>query len=231
MRRLIPALVVLLLLVVVADRAGAAYAGRAVARELQAAAALPEQPGVDVRGVPFLTQAVVGRYQQVDLRARDVPAGEVVFRELDATLTGVRAPLDEVLGGTLTTVSVERVDGRVLLPYAALSQRSGGRQLTVTPAGDRVRVEGSVRVLGRTLTAAATSVVTLEGDDVVVTAQSFDVGNEVADRAITLALAGRLDLRMPTGDLPYGLQLDGLAVEPDGVRLSATARDVVVTAP
>ncbi|MGI8536829.1 MAG: LmeA family phospholipid-binding protein [Mycobacteriales bacterium] len=230
MRRLLSVLLVLLVLTAVADRVGALLAGRVVAGQLQSAAGLPERPDVDVRGVPFLTQALAGRYQRVEVRATGVPAGELTVTELTATLTSARVPLADVLSGAVEEVPVEVIEAQVLLAYDVLSRRSGDRQLTVSPAGDRVRVQGSVRVLGQTLAATAVSTVTVEGGALVVSAQEFEVGNEAADAALTRALRGRLDLRIPVSDLPYGLRLQSIAVQSDGVALSALARDVVLKA-
>ncbi len=231
MRRLLAFLLVLLVLVAVGDRLAAAFAADAIARQLQSAAALADPPEVSVGGVPFLTQAVRGRYDRLDVRAVRVPAGEVTFSELNATLSGVRVPLRDILADTVSAVPVDVVEGRGRLSYDALSRRSGDRALRVSPVGDRLRVEGVVSVAGRRLSAAAVSTLTLDGSDLVVTAQSIDVGNEAADAVLTRALRGRLDLRVPLGRLPYGLQVTGLAVEPDGVTFRALARDVVLSRP
>lgn len=231
MRRLLGVLLVLLVLAAIGDRAAAAFAANAIARELQSAAALPEPPEVSVGGLPFLTQALRGRYDRLELRAERVPAGEVTFAELTATLTGVRIPLGDILGDTVDAVPVDLVQGRGVLSYADLSRRSGNRGLRVTPAGDRLRVVGEVSVAGRRLSAAAVSTLTLEGSDLVVTAQSIDVGNEAADAVLTRALRGRLDLRVPLARLPYGLQITDVAVEPGGVTFQAVARDAVLSRP
>lgn len=231
MRRLLIFLIFLLVLAAVGDRVAAGFAARTVASKLQSAAGLPERPDVDIAGVPFLTQAVAGRYQRVEVSADAVPAGELSFSELTATLTGVQVPLSDVRTGDIDEVPVGMVDARVLLAYDELSRRSGNRRLTVTSAGDRVRVTGSVQVLGRTVEATAISALTVEGEELVVTAESFEVGNDAADAAVTRALRGRLDLRIPAGDLPYDLMLRSVEVEPGGVVLRATARDVVLSAP
>ncbi|MBW3639591.1 MAG: DUF2993 domain-containing protein [Actinobacteria bacterium] len=231
MRRLLIFLIFLLVLAAVGDRVAAGFAARTVASKLQSAAGLPERPDVDIAGVPFLTQAVAGRYERVEVSADAVPAGELSFAELTATLTGVQVPLSDVRTGDVDEVPVDMVDAQILLAYDELSRRSGNRRLTVTSAGDRVRVTGSVQVLGRTVEATAISALTVEGEDLVVTAESFEVGNDAADAAVTRALRGRLDLRIPAGGLPYDLMLRGVEVEPGGVALRATARDVVLSAP
>ena len=229
MRRLLTLTLVLLVVLGVGDRLAAEFAARAIAGQLQSAAALAEPPEVEVAGVPFLTQAVRGRYDRLEVRAVRVPAGEVSFAELTATLSGVGVPLNDILSGTVDSVPVDVVDGRGLLSYDTLSRRSSDRNLTVTPVGNRLRVEGSVQVAGRRLAAATVSTLTLEGNDLMVTAQSIEVGNSAADAVLTRTLRRMFDRRIPIGRLPYGLQVTSVAVEPDGVVLRASARDVVLT--
>ena len=230
MRRLTVVLLVLAVLVAVADRVGAVVAGRAVAAELQSSVALSASPEVEVRGIPFLTQALAGRYEDVRVRAVDVPAGEITVRELTAELSGVRAPLGEAVSGSLTEVKVERVDARALVSYDALSRRSGERQLTLSAEGDRLRVRGSVRVAGQTFAAEAVSQLALDGEVLVIKAEQVRVGDARVDRAIERALQGRLDLRVPLSGLPYGLSVTDVDVAPDGIRLTAAARDTVLRA-
>ncbi len=224
-------LLVLPVLVGVVDRVGAAVAGRALAGQLQTSGGLSERPDVTIGGFPFLTQALGGRYRSIDVRATGVLAGDVRLRSLDARLTGARVPLSDALSGSVGSVPVDAVDATVLLSYADLARRARGRELTVSPAGDRVRVRGSVRVLGQQLAVSAVSRIAVEGDQVVVTAETYEVGNGVADAVLTRALAGRLDFRFRLGRLPYGLRVSGVQVQPDGVAVRAGARDTVLAAP
>lgn len=228
MRRLLVALVVLGLLLVVGDRVALSLAERAVAREL-AGSGLPGSVA-DIRGTPFITQAVAGRYDDVFVQARDVPAGEVRFAEFEATLTGVQVPLSQALSGDVSAVPVESLRGRALIPYDELAQRVGATDVRVEPAGERVRVTGSVEVLGRMLSVAAVSRVRLEGSDVFVTAEELDVGNATLSGLITRALDGKLDVRLPITGLPYGLMPTGLELTDRGVVVDASATDTVLTA-
>jgi hypothetical protein len=220
----------------VADRAGAAFAGRAVAQELQRSAGLAALPDVTVSGVPFLTQAVAGRYERIDVTARDVPTGEVagtplVLTTLRATLRGARVPLSDAVSGTVAAVPVDRVDARVLLPYSALTQGADGGQVTVSPAaGGRLRLTGSVRVLGRDVEGSALSRLEVDGDALVLTAESFDVGGGLADRLVTRALRDRFDLRVGLDGLPYGLQVEDVRVRADGLEVTAGAVGTVLSA-
>ena len=234
MRRLLVGLVVLALLLVAADRLGLVLAERAVADELVASGltgAGVGEPTVDIRGVPFLTQAVAGRYEQVVVTARDVPAGELRFSEFEATLTGLRVPLSQAVSGDVGDVPVDLLEARAVVPYAALARRSEAADVTVEPVGDRVRVTGTVEVLGRTLSAAAVSRVELQETDIVVTAETLDVGNDAISDLLTRALDGRLDLRLPVRGLPYGLQPRAVDITDRGVVVDASVQDTVLRAP
>ncbi len=153
MRKLLLAVLVLAVLLAVGDRVGESMAERAVAREL-AGSGLGGSPMVDIRGTPFLTQAVAGRYDEVVVQAQDVPARELRFSQFEATLRGLQVPLSQALSGDVAEVPVESLGARALVPYDALARRSAAADVTVVPVGDRVRVTGSVEVLGRTLSAA-----------------------------------------------------------------------------
>jgi len=228
-KRFLVALVVLLALALAADRAGATFAARAVAQQAQAEAGLAAEPEVSIGGFPFLTQALAGRYDEVTVRATDVTAGEVRVSGFEAVLTGVDVPLRDALSGSVTSVPVSGVSARALLAYDELTRRSGDRQLTVAPAGEgRVRVTGRVEVLGQTLSAVAVSRVEVDGGDLLVTAESYEVGNEIADAVLTRALGNRLDLRVPVEGLPYGLEVTGIEVEEGGVVVVAAAGATVL---
>jgi hypothetical protein len=227
---------VLLALVVAADRAGVVVAERVLADELQRSGGFASRPEVDVRGVPFLTQALRGRYDRIDVVARDVPAGEVAgspveVSRLSATLRGARVPLRDALSGEVTSVPVDRVDARALLPFSVLQRRTDVADLTVVPEGDRLRLRGSVEVFGQDITGSALSRITTEDGAVLVTAERIDVGNDLASDLVSRALAGRFDVRVPLSGLPYGLEVDGVRVQPDGLAVATRATDTVLTQP
>ena len=231
MRKILTALVVLLVLLVVVDRGASALAARTIATELQRSGPLAQRPDVTIGGFPFLTQALRGDYDRIEVQAQRVPAGDdLVLADLTAVLTGVQLSVSSALSAGVKRVPVATIDARARLSFADLARRSGNRTLTVSGAGDQVRVRGSVQILGRMVTADALSTVTLQAGVVVVTAQSFEVGNTAADAVLTRALQGRFDLRVPIGTLPYGLVVTGIAVEPAGIVLLAKARDSVLSA-
>lgn len=228
-RRGLVGLAVVAGLLVVGDRVAVTVAERAVGTQLMTAAELDTRPDVDISGFPFLTQAVSGRYAAVHVEAAGVPTDGVRVAALSADLEVLEVALSDALGGTVTEAPVERLTARALVSYADLSRQSGSRRLTVAREGAGVAVTGSVVVLGRRLTATAISTVRLDRGDIVVRAQQFRVGAEVADDALTAALGDRLDLRVKVGALPYGLELESLAAEADGIALAAAGGPTVLT--
>jgi hypothetical protein len=227
-KRFLVALVVLLALAVAADRVAVTIASRTVAAEAQRTAGLEQPPEVRIGGFPFLTQALAGRYDEVRVRAADVPAGELRVAGFEAFLSGVEVPLGDALSGSVTSAPVRSVRAEATVAYDELTRRSGDRKLVVTPAGDGVRVTGSVRVLGQTLSATAVSRVEVVEGDLLVTAESYEVGNNTADALLSRALGERLDLRVPVEGLPYGLQLTGVEVGERGVTVLANAGATVL---
>jgi len=228
LRRLLVSLVVGTLVLFVADRVAVSVAQRAIASQLAASGELTGQPQVSVRGFPFLTQALSGRYASIEVRAEGLAANRRVT-QFEAELVGVRLPLSAVLSGSVDRVPVDRLTSRVVLPYTDLEKRLARRRLELSPAGDLLRVTGTVPVLGRRLSASALSSLQVDGNDVRVTAQRFEVGFRPADAVLTAALGSRLDIVFSVGKLPYGLTLTSVGVGPTGVQAVATARGTTLT--
>ena len=108
MRKFLIALVILAVLLVVLDRAGLVIAQREIGSRVQSAYRLPARPGVSVRGFPFLTQVASGTYQQINVSIKSASAGGVQLENIDATFTGVHAPLSLVFGQSGNGVNARR---------------------------------------------------------------------------------------------------------------------------
>lgn len=230
-RRLLVGFVLLAALLLVADRGLAAVAERTVVTEVRASAGLAADPDVDLGGFPFLTQAVRGRYDRVEVRSTDVPAGALTLDRLDAVLLGAQVPLGQALAGDVTRVPVERITARALVGYAELGRQAGDRGLSFAPDAGRLRVTGTLEVFGQELSAVAVSRLDVVDGALVVTAESFEVGNDLADSLLTGALQGRFDLRVPVEGLPYGLVVTAVEVAADGVVVLAVADGAVLEPP
>lgn len=230
MRRLVGALVAVLLLLAVADRVGVVLASRVVASKLRTSASLAADPSVRIRGFPFLTQALSGRYDQIDVSTGSLARGGVRLSRLDVALRGVRLSLSQALSGNVSNVPVEGLTASAVVTYADVAAHGGlpgVTVLSVAPVGTHLRVTARLTVLGQVVTASSDSSVRLDGRSVVVTAEKVTVPGQPGG-VLDTALAGRLDLRVPVGTLPYGLALTGVRVTPAGLVLAARAGATVI---
>lgn len=235
MRRLLVAIAVVAVLLLAADRLAAFLAGRGVAAAVQRSRQLPAAPDVSIEGLPFLTQAVQGRYRQVDVHLRDVPVQDGVgVEEIRARLVGVRLALGDALSGRVDQVPVDRADATARLPFAALDavarQRVGagadGVRFGPGSAPDRLSVSGVLP--RRQLPFRAEARLDVRRGALAVSLVPGSVAG--APAAVRDRVAGLLDgLAFRVPPLPFGLRVTDVRVDPGGLLVSAAARDVVLS--
>jgi hypothetical protein len=229
MRALLVVALLLIGLVLVADRVAVGFAEDRVAEQVAEKGGLAGTPEVDIDGFPFLTQAVGGRYDEVRISLTADQLGQPEGTRADVVLRGVEVPLSSVLAGSVQEVPVERIDGTATLSYALLSAQLGsGTELE--REGDGLRITRTLEVLGQQVRLTATGQVALDGNDLVVDVEEasgagVDVPGFLLDRATDL-----LDLRYPVPALPFGLQLTGVRPAADGVDIRVEATDTVLRA-
>lgn len=239
--RLVVPLLVLGVLLVAADRAGAWAAERAVAD--QVAAELEDQgvdsapPEVTVDEVPFLTQVVAGRYDSVTVRLRDLglagmDAAQVRGARATLVASDVHADVGTLASGEGEVVA-DRVDGTVRVAYDDVVAQLGfdGVDLSAGSASDLVRVRAPVSAFGAQLTAVGTARVTLADQQVRVSVEELtleeDPGMPGGDEALAAA-AERLSASVTLPALPYGLTVESVRADDDGLAATVAARDVVI---
>ncbi len=209
MRKFLIALVILVVLLVVIDRAGLAIAERQIGTRVQSAYGLPERPGVSVRGFPFLTQVASGQYQEIDVTIKTASAGGVQLHDIQARFTGVHASLSLLLGQGSGSVTAAHATGTALIPYAQVERR--------LPKGITLAAHGStLQVAGNTPLGAIRTTVSLG-----VTKTGISVS--------AAALGTRLSYVIPVGQLPLHLTVTGVHVAAAGLVVSATGHNVALT--
>lgn len=136
MRKLVIAVLVLVGLAVAADYGAAAAAEYQVAKQMREELELAADPSVRINGFPFLTQALLGHYSDIDMRAAGLSVGPLHDVALEATLQDVDAPLSEVRSGDLSSVRADQVDGRIRIKDKDLGRAIGIEDLRLQPASD-----------------------------------------------------------------------------------------------
>ncbi len=234
MRKVIVAVVGLLVLLVVADRLAAGLAARTVAQRVQASQQLATKPTVTIEGVPFLTQAISGRYELVSATILDEPVAKgLQIDRLDAALHGVRLSLADLLSGNAKRVLVDGVDVVGHSSFASLDAAVAHAlptelvDIRFTAAGtDRVRVSGRLVTPLGTLAFTGQAKVSVQDGRLTV---AFVPGSAPGLPAVAQQLLARL--LVPTvvlPRLPFGLTAVSVSVEPGGLTVSAHADHVVL---
>ena len=230
-RRLLVVLLVLLiplaLLLVVADRVGVRVAEGVVAKQIEERGALSGTPQVDIEGTPFLTQALGGRYEDVRVRLTAAELDQPEGTSADVSLRGVHVPLSKVIGGSVSEVPVDRVDGTASLSYPLLSSQLGDdTQLSWT--GNALRVTRTVEVLGYSVPLTADGTVRLDGQDLRIDVSNVAAAGTGVPSSVVRRASDLLDLHYRVPTLPFGLQLTGVRPGAQGVQVTVAAEDTVL---
>ncbi len=228
MRRLVVVLIVLLALLAVVDRVGVLVAQSVLASQVKDQLGLHQTPDVSIRGIPFLTQAVRGKYSDVRVRLPDVDAGSVRHVAIDARLQGVRVPLSDAIRRQIQQVPVDRISGTLDVRYDELARASGISGLTITRDGDSLKLAGSVRVLGRQLDVRAVGRVEVRGNDIAINAEQAEVAGVPVPQAALDAAARLLSFKVSPTNLPLSLRITSVDIGDDALFVSAVSDDVVL---
>jgi hypothetical protein len=214
MRKFLIALGILVVLLVVLDRAGLFVAQREIGSRVQSAYGLPARPGVSIAGFPFLTQVASGSYQRIDVSIRSASAGGVRLENIDATFTGVHAPLSLLFGQSGNGVTADRATGTALIPFSQVQRR--------LPAGLRVGPDGrsGLRVSGSGAYGAVhgTAKLRVSSSGITITPQHLSVAG----------VSGRspASFTIPVGQLPLHLTVTAVHVTQGGLVVEATGHNV-----
>ncbi|SHG25335.1 Protein of unknown function [Jatrophihabitans endophyticus] len=222
------ALVLLAGAVMLLDRQCVALAERRAAAHL--AVPLGRPPVVRVHGRPFLTQALRGRYRAVHVAGTGLRIGEMNGVALDAQLRNVYLPLRDLLGGRTEEVPCEHIEGRLVLPYDELARAARIPGLELRPSRGRVLATAALPVPGISQLARVTgrAVLTLaEGNAVWLQVRGVSVAGINVPSIVLGPLLPSLDVPIAMPVLPYGLRLDELRPEDDGLVVLASADAVV----
>lgn len=228
MRRVLVVLVVLVALLVVVDRVGVIVAQNVLAAQVKDQLKLDQTPDVSIRGIPFLTQAVRGKYGDVRVKLPDVDAGSVQHIAVDARLQGVHLPLSDAIHRNVDQVPVDRISGTLNVRYDQLARASGISGLTITRAGESLRLAGSVQVLGRRVSASAVGRVAVQGNDIAIDAEQAEVAGVPVPQVALDAAARLLSFRVSPTNLPLSLRITSVDIGDDALLVSALSDDVVL---
>ncbi len=214
-RGLLVAVLVVIGLLVGADRLAAVVTSRVIASRL-ASAGLAD-PSVRVVGFPILPQLVAERLDQVTITAPSGSGDGLAVRDIR---------LDAVdLTRSGSTVRVGGLTGSALVGYAALAARAGLPAGSMGPGPEGlVSVRRSVSLLGASVVVVLQLRVTAAGQALDVQLAGADLAGVPLGAAVPDGLTGHL----PVAGLPAGVTLSRVTAGPDGVTVGVAGHDLVL---
>ena len=215
-------LILVIGLIIAADRVGLWVAQDQIAKNVASQYDLDHKPEVKIKGFPFLNQALNGRYGEIDVNVGDVTQLGVHLTNTVVTLKGVKAPLSDAVHGDASKMVADTATSVATVSYADVDKQAP-RGLKVSATGKELQVRGPVTVLGLSRTVTATVTVRPSGRSVRVLPQTVDAGGTT----IPVALVQQaFSFTMPVKGLPLNTRISDVQVGPDGLRVTTTGEHV-----
>jgi hypothetical protein len=224
-------IVVVALLLWGADTMARIRAETLLSRDIQDATGVEVPPEVDVHGIFFLPQVIRGSYSEVQVTTEGVTSGPLRIDRVESQLFDVQVPFHDVLVRDIREVGIGRSVENLDLTYEDLNAyfAATGRRLSLAPGRDgAVRVTGNVEIANQTVPLSADATLSVEGDALRISPESFHTGSGSLDAASRYLLGKRLHLLVPLGTLPFGHNLTGVRADPEGLHLTVTGTDVLL---
>jgi hypothetical protein len=234
-------ILVLAVIAVVGDRVAASVATNELrtklASESQQANVSYDSLDVAIGGFPFLTQVARGNYDEITIDMTNVKllqqGGQgVVLPALHVVATGVDANTKQVIEGT-AKVNAKQVTGTAVVAFSTLEtlvDYSAYRlsEVKYSEANGGLHVTGKANLGGAVVPISATADVAVAKGQVQVKLRDLTAVNMPAPTLLRdyLGNLAQQSLTAQLPKLPFGLTLDGATVKPEGLAITATARDV-----
>jgi hypothetical protein len=222
------AVVVVLILLVIADRVAKAVAENDIANQIKSGDS-QINPSVNIPGFPFLTQIIARDINEIDISASNVPAGPITITSVNAVAKGVH------INGSFNGGKVDSITATVFVGFGSVSsalssQGQGIVGLTLASAGPD-KIKATVNFAG-VASLSETGTVTMKGNQVAIT---FPPGGGSGG-----GIAGAISSALGSGDslpnlsftipkLPAGLQVASFNVTSQGIVVNAVAHNTTLS--
>lgn len=215
-------LVVLLGLLVGADRVALVIAEHQLASRIQSSQHLSEKPDVSIAGFPFLTQVAGRDFPHATVDIHDLDANGLTITDLHADLRGVH------VNSGFNSATVDKLNATAELSYAdigkALSSKLnvdgaqvGTVQVSRAGAG---QIKASYKLLG--IGISTTIGVTLSGQNTLVF-RSVSLNTPLSAIGVN---PQNVDVSYDLGSLPFGIDLTQLTFTDSAVEVAAVGSHV-----
>lgn len=223
LRILIVVAVVIGGLFVAADRFAVGVAESEAAERIKVQEGTADSTAVSIKGFPFLTQAVDGEFDEVEIEMDGIRTGAagrpVRIEEMTADLFDVR--VDEGYSGA----TAARAAGSARIGYGDLTEAADDGVTVTYGQNGKVKVTGSVTLpLVGKITRSVVSTVSIVGGDTIRVRADKVPGEGIP--GLEGEIREKTDFDRKLGGLPAGLKLEKVEAGPDGVVITVSGKDV-----
>jgi hypothetical protein len=212
---------VIVVILVVGDRAAKAYTENQMASQIQSSLGLSGKPSVTIQGFPFLTQLAARDFRTVDVNASNetitassAGSGLLEIASLTATLHGMH------IHG-LNSATVDQFNASALVTFTALASAGGIPEGITLSADGPNRIKADVSI--GPLSATATAQVTQTGPNQI-NIKVIDFGPIPPD-----ALGNLANFNISIPKLPAGVKIQNISVTQQGLRITAVGHDTTLS--
>jgi hypothetical protein len=235
-KALLVILAVVVALLIALDRIGLLVADHQIASRVQKSQGLASSPHVSIKGFPFLTQVISGRYGEVDVSVSDVTRAGLTVDRVDVQAHGVSVPLSQVIAGSVKEVPVDRADASVSISFdhinGYVSNQIAGSTLRVAANGDKIKLVGTLPFPPR-ISVSAKAAIDVSSDAITLRPAALD--SLLASIPGGVSVRGRVQqfftLKLPISQLPFGIRLKAAKVVGNSVVVAASANGLTLRAP
>lgn len=224
-KALVTCLVLLMIfggIAIAGDIVGRRVAQNEIAKKVASQYRLDHTPEVSIKGFPFLTQALHGRYKEIDINVGRLTEQGIHLSDTAVALKGVTAPMSDAMHGDSSRMVADTATSTATVGYDDVN-KSAPNGMKVSAAGSALQVRGPYSVLGVTRTVTATVTVQASGRAVRVVPQAVEAGGTT----VPLGLVKQaFTFTMAVKALPLGIQISDVQVKPGGLRVTTTAQKV-----
>jgi len=209
--------IVLVLVLVIGDRAAKAYTEDRMASQVQSSLALSGKPHVTIQGFPFLTQLAARDFKTVDVNASNEtagPGGQLEIASLTATLHGMH------IHGT-NSATVDQFTASALVTFTALAHAGhipGDIKLSAD-GPNQIRASIDFEGLGTSATAKVTQV----GNDKI-EIKITDFGGAPTD-----IFGNLVDFTISIPKLPAGVKIQSISITDQGLQITAAGTNTTLS--
>ncbi|MFF4651845.1 DUF2993 domain-containing protein [Streptomyces sp. NPDC001380] len=224
------ALVILVGLLVAADRVAVGVADDKVAEQIQNRKGLSTKPDVQIEGFPFLTQVLAKKLDSVKLSADGIEISgggrRATLKSFSAHITGVR------VDSSFSSATADAADGTAVISYADITSLIGNKNATVGYGGNgRIKISGKVDTPLGAVDGSATAQLSVSGGDTVrvggLKVNALGTGVDLGSiPGLDAAFSSLFATSQKLSGLPVGLSLTSLDPRPDGVAIGFAGHDV-----